>query len=116
MKRLLTTLITVAMFAIPSFASKQSTITLPETLNVGSTQLKAGEYKLVYVGEGPVVRVILTRDGADPIHLNAKLVPARNGQIALEYSHETLNGHHVLQQIDLSKVCLIFLPEQQNAN
>lgn len=116
MKGLLATLLTLALFATPSFAAKKSIITLPETLGIGSTQLKAGEYKLVYDGDGPQVKVTLTRGGGQPIVLNAKLVPARHDQIALVYSNETVNGFHVLQEIDLSKVALVFESQQQDGN
>ena len=115
MKRLVASLLTLAMFSCPLFAANKSSIKLSETLTVGSTQIRSGEYKLAYDGEGPIVKVTLTRDNGSKVMLDAKLVAGSHEQKAVMYSSETVNGFHVLKQIDLSKVSLVF-DTQQNTN
>ena len=106
MKRLLASFLAFATLTTPLLAAKKSTVTITENVTVGSTQIRAGEYKLSYEGEGPTVKVTLTRDGGAPVVLDAKLVVTGHGQAAVTYSTE--NGVRTLQEIDLSKVTLVF--------
>ena len=74
MKRLLASFLAFATLTTPLLAAKKSTVTITENVTVGLTQIRAGEYKLSYEGEGPTVKVTLTRDGGAPVVLDAKLV------------------------------------------
>lgn len=73
MKRLLASFLAFATLTTPLLAAKKSTVTITENVTVGLTQIRAGEYKLSYEGEGPTVKVTLTRDGGAPVVLDAKL-------------------------------------------
>jgi hypothetical protein len=113
MKRLLASLLMFATLTSPLFAAKKSTVSFGENVTVGSTQIRAGEYKLSYEGEGQTVKVTLARDGSSPIVLDAKLIPVAHGQASVTYATE--NGVRTLRQIDLSKASLIFeVPQAAN--
>ena len=105
MKKLLVSVLMLAMFTSPLFAAKRSTVSFAESASVGSTLIAAGEYKLSYEGAGPTVKVTLTREGKSPIVLDAKLT-AGSGQSSVTYSTE--NGVRTLREIDLTKVALLF--------
>ena len=104
-KKLLVSVLMLAMFTSPLFAAKRSTVSFTESASVGSTLIAAGEYKLSYEGAGPTVKVTLTREGKSPIVLDAKLT-AGSGQSSVTYSTE--NGVRTLREIDLTKVALLF--------
>lgn len=106
MKALLRSALMFALIATPLFAAKTATVTIPEALTVGATQIAAGEYKVSYEGAGPQVKVTLTRSGASPIVLDAKLVTADKGKSSVTF--DTVNGIHVLQQIGLKSGTLVF--------
>lgn len=113
MKWLLASLLMFATLTTPLLAANKSTVKIVEDLAVGSTQITAGDYKLTYEGQGPAVKVTLTRDGVSPIVLGAKLVEARHSQTAVTYSME--NGVRTLREIDLSKAALLFeTPQEAN--
>lgn len=105
MRKLIGSVLMLAMFTSPLFAAKKSTVTLTDTCSVGSTLIAAGEYKLSYEGAGPAVKVTLTRDGASPIVRDAKLTPS-SGRTSVTYS--TVNGGRTLLEIDLNKVAFLF--------
>lgn len=108
MKRLVVTLLTISMFASPLFAAKRSTVTIQETVMVGSTQISAGDYRLTYEGTGPLVKVTLAKEGVSPIVLEAKLVANKNNRSSVTYASPSGSDVHLLQQIDLKDATLIF--------
>jgi len=105
MRKLIGSVLMLAMFTSPLFAAKKSTVNFVEPVSVGSTRITAGEYKLSYEGAGPAVKVTLERQGASPIVLDAKLSPG-NGQNSVTYA--TVNGTRTLVEIKLSKATLLF--------
>lgn len=110
MKRLLRSALVFALTITPLFAAKGATVTIPEAVTVGATQVAAGEYKVSYVGSGPAVKVTLTRPGASPIVLDATLKTAEKGRSSVTF--DTVNGVRVLQQIGLKSGTLIFEASQ----
>ena len=111
MKRLLglalmSALFVTPLFGSPLFGSKATTVNIPEAATVGSTQIKAGDYKLSYEGSGPAVKVTLTRSGSSPVVLDAKLVPGKQDYVSVTLG--TTEGVRVLQEIGLKNGTLVF--------
>ena len=66
MKRFAGVLTVLVLLAAPMFGSskKSQNVIIPEKVQIGSTQLPAGNYKLAWTGDGPKVQATLsTRDG-----------------------------------------------------
>lgn len=106
MKRLLSIAFMCALFATPLFASKATTVTIPEAVSVGSTQIASGEYKLSYEGAGPDVKVTLTRPRSPSVVLDAKFEAGKTNSISVTLA--TVDGVRVLRQIDLRSGTLVF--------
>jgi hypothetical protein len=57
MKRFFGIALTLVLFAAPAFASKKPpTVTIPAAVQVGSTQVPAGDYTLAWTGSGSNVQ------------------------------------------------------------
>ena len=105
MKRFFGIALTLVLFAAPAFASmKPQTVTIPKNVQVGSTQLPAGEYKLTMTGSGPSVQVTLTQNEKAVITFSAKAVNRKN-----DPGVETMTdgGVTVLESIQLRTVSLV---------
>ena len=96
-----------ALLVTPLFA-KTYTVTIPQVAAVGSTQIPAGEYKLAWEGDGPAVRVTLSRAGVSPIVLNAKVVVQKSSLASPSVVTAQKNGVLKLQQIQLKANTLVF--------
>jgi hypothetical protein len=110
MKRLLYSAAVLALVSIPAFAAKNSqSVTLPEAVTVGSTQLPAGDYKVTWTGTGSDVQVtLLEKDkfSAKPVTLTAKVVDAtesRNG-----FTVDRQGNVNALQTLQMGKTTLVF--------
>jgi hypothetical protein len=68
------TVLSVSAWAEAPQAKHKSSITLSEPVQVGSTQLKPGEYKLQWQGDGPDVQVAFVLNGKTVATVPAKLV------------------------------------------
>ena len=110
---LMSALFVAPLFAFPLFGAKTTTVTIPEGLTVGSTQIAAGEYRVSYEGPGPDVKVSLMKSRTSPIVLDAKLLAGKKENVSVTIG--TVNGVRVLQQIDLKGATLVF-GTQQTAN
>jgi hypothetical protein len=96
----------LALFAAPAFGSskKPQTVIIPQTVEVGSTQLPAGEYKLAWAGSaGSDVQVTLTQDRKTVLTFAAKAVEQRN-EPGVDVN--TISGVATLKAINLDKVSL----------
>lgn len=107
MKKFAQLAVAVALLATPLFAAKKTTVTIPNDVTVGSTQIPAGDYKLTYDGAGPAVKVTLLQPGRPPIALDAKLVQSRNFSQSVTLGKKP-TGERVLMEIDLGRTTLIF--------
>jgi hypothetical protein len=103
---LMCALFSTPLFAANLFASKGTTVNIPDTVTVGSTQIAAGEYKLSYEGTGPAVKVTLVKHGSSPVVLDAKFVEGKNNGPSVTTA--TVNGVRTLQQIDIKGATLVF--------
>jgi hypothetical protein len=106
MKRFLSFAFVLAALSIPAFAAKNSqSITLSDSVKIGSTQLAAGTYKITWTGTAPNVQLTITARGITPVTVPAKLVDAKNGHVAVQTN--VVNGATVLQSIQLDNASLL---------
>ena len=71
----------LVLLAAPAFGSskKPQTVIIPQTVQVGSTQLPAGTYKLAWTGSaGSDVQVTLTQAGKTVLTFAAKAVEQKS--------------------------------------
>jgi len=79
MKRSFNLALMLVLFAAPVFAgNKTPTVVIPANVQVGSTQLPAGNYKLTWTGSGSNVQATLTQNGKAVITFSAKMVEGKN--------------------------------------
>ena len=95
----------LVLFAAPVFGAgnKPQTVIIPENVQVGSTQLAAGTYKLAFTGTGSDVQVILTQAGKTVLTFAAKAVEQKNNP---GVDLITNAGVTTLEAINLDKVSL----------
>ncbi|MGP0073251.1 MAG: hypothetical protein ACLPWF_15135 [Bryobacteraceae bacterium] len=105
MKRFFGFALLLALLSIPAFAKNTQSITLDNSVKVGSTQLPAGDYKITWTGTAPNVQVTIAAKGKASVTVPAKLVDAKNGHVALQTN--TVNGVQILQGIQLDNVSLM---------
>jgi hypothetical protein len=104
MKRVLVVAALSALIAAPSFASnKTETITLYDSLQVGSTLLAPGDYQVKWDGAGPVVHVTLV-SGKHSATADATVMNAEHRGPGVIYT--TQGRVKVLNEIDLRHVSL----------
>ena len=105
MKRFLGFALMLVVFAAPAFGSKKpATVTIPTPVQVGTTQLPAGDYKLAWTGSGSAVQATLTQAGKTVVTFSAKAVDGKNTP-GIETS--TQSGNVSLKIIRLDKVSLV---------
>ena len=105
MKRFFGFALTLVLFAAPAFAgTKPQTVTIPKNVQVGSTQLPAGDYKLMLTGSGSNVQVTLTQNEKAVVTFSAKAIAGKY-EPAVETMNE--NGVNVLEIIQLRTVSLV---------
>src|ERR1039458_4095379 len=80
MSRLATFASMLVLLAAPAFGAgnKPQTVIIPQAVQVGSTQLPAGTYKLAFTGAGSDVQVTLTQAGKTVLTFAAKTVEQKN--------------------------------------
>lgn len=107
MRRFLGLFFICALLFVPAWAAKNSqNVTLTASVQVGSTQLPAGEYKVSWTGTGDSAKVTLAKKGAAPVTVPAKVVDQKNDHTGVATA--TQGGKEVLQAILLSNVNLVF--------
>jgi hypothetical protein len=79
MKRSFGFALMLVLFAVPAFAgNKPATVDIPQNVQVGSTQLPAGEYELTWTGSGPSVQASLLQNKKTVVTFSAKMVAEKN--------------------------------------
>ncbi len=102
MKRQFAFLPMMVLFATSAFAGgKPQTVSIPTNVQIGSTRLPAGEYKLTWTGSGPSVQVTLTQRAKPPITFAAKAVNEKGTPCVETHAQ---GGVDVLDTIHLSEV------------
>jgi hypothetical protein len=111
MKRFLTYAMVAALVSVPAFAAKNSqSITLPETVKVGSAQLAAGDCKVSWTGTGDSVQVTFEQRGKAPVTVAAKLITEKHNNNGVLTNSQ--GGVDLLESIQLSNVSLVLQPSQ----
>jgi len=105
MKRLVGIASMLVLLAAPAFGSskKLQTVIIPQKVQVGSTQLLAGTYKLAWTGSGSDVQVTLTQAGKTVLTFAAKAVEQKNNP---GVDLNTNAGITTLESINLDNVRL----------
>ena len=95
----------LVLFAAPAFGAgnKPQTVIIPENVQVGSTQLAAGNHRLAFTGTGSDVQVTLTQAGKTVLTFAAKVVEQRNNP---GVDLNTNAGVTTLESINLDMVSL----------
>lgn len=106
MKRILGFVLVCALLAIPALAVNNSqSVKFPCAMQVGSTALPAGEYKVSYTGTGATAQVTIEKKGVPTLTVPVKVVEEKHDHIGI--STNTQGDKEVLQMILLSHVSLI---------
>jgi len=111
MKRVFAFATMLALSAAPLFAShKSETVHIGDSMMVGTTQLAPGDYKVNWVGTGPVVHITLS-SGKISASADAKLATAKNdGASVMFVTHgavktlETINLRHATLELENPEV------------
>jgi hypothetical protein len=96
----------LVLLAAPAFgkSTKTQTVVIPQSVQVGSTQLPAGTYKLAYTGSGSDVQVTLTQARKMVLTFAAKAVEQTNNPASVDVN--TIAGVATLEAINLDKISL----------
>ncbi len=116
MKRLLFSAAILALVSIPAFAAKnEKTVSFPDSVTVGSTQLPAGDYKVTWTGAGSNVQVTLVEKDkfkATPTTVTAKVVASTTDHTGFTVDRQ--GDANVLQTLQLGKTTLVFANASSN--
>ena len=79
MKRIFGFVLVCSLLAVPALAANKSqTVTVPVTVQVGSTVLPGGDYKVTYTATGTAAQVTLASKGVASVTVPAKVVEQKN--------------------------------------
>lgn len=110
MKRLLYSAAILALVSVPAFAaSNHKNVNFPEAVNIGSTQLPAGNYKVTWTGTGSNVQVTLVdkdKFKSTPTTVSAKAVETSTSSTGFTVDRE--GSANILQALQLGKTTLVF--------
>ena len=107
MKRIAGIASVLVLLAAPMFGSskKPQTVVIPENVQVGTTKLPAGTYKLAWTGTGQEVQATLsTKDGKTVVTFAAKATETKNGNPGVDIN--TAAGVTSLRAILLNNISL----------
>lgn len=114
--RMLALLATIALFFPLTASAKsknQGTMQLTDPVQIGSTQLKPGTYKVEWSGKGPAVQVNFVKDNKSVATTKAKIIDRKE---ASPYDDvvlaPTANNQKTINEIDFSnrKEALLITP------
>ena len=105
MKRLSYCALILALLSAPAFAAKNSqSVSFPDAVTVGSTQLPAGDYKVTWDGTGSNVQVTLQQQGVShpaTTTVAAKVVEQKHDRGG--YLIDSKGGVNTLETLQFSK-------------
>jgi hypothetical protein len=106
MKRIFGFVLACAILSISALAASiAQTVNLPSAVQVGSSQLPAGDYKVTWTGSGDSAQVTLAKKGVQPVTVPAKVVEQKHDHTGV--TTDSKGDKVVLQVILLSKVSLV---------
>jgi hypothetical protein len=116
MKRLLFSAAVLALVSVPAFAAKnQKTVTFPDAVTIGSTQLPAGDYKVTWTGTGSNAQVTLVdkdKFKSTPTTVTAKVVEGTADHTGFTVDRQ--GEANILQVLQLGKTTLVFANAPSN--
>ena len=91
------------LFSLSVFArnKNQQSVDIPDTIQVGGTQLKPGNYKMEWQGAGPDIQVTFLRDGKTVVTVPATL--KTNDDRVTQDDIVTGSENKTLQEIDFRR-------------
>jgi hypothetical protein len=105
MKRFIGFAIVCTLLSVSALAASNSqTIKFSDTVQVGSTVLPAGDYKVTWTGTGASAQVTLLKKGVPPVTVPATVVEQKNNHTGI--STDSQSGKNVLKTIILNNVSL----------
>lgn len=115
MKRILSFAFVILLLPISLYAAKNSqTVILPAAVQVGATQLTAGQCKVTWTGDGSTGQVTLVTDDKKSVTIPAQVVTESHDHPAVLTI--SVKGVSFLQEIRLNKVKLVFPSVPQSGN
>jgi hypothetical protein len=106
MKRIFGFVFACILLSVPALAASNSqTVSISSAVQVGSTQLPAGEYKVSWTGSGDSAQVTLSKKGVQPVTVPAKVVEQKHDHTGV--TTDTKGDKEILQVIFLSRVSLV---------
>ena len=106
MKRIFGFVLACIILSIPALAASNSqTVSFSSAVQVGSTQLPAGDYKVTWTGSGDSAQVTLSKKGVQPVTVPAKVVEQKHDHTGITTNSK--GDKDVLQVILLSNVSLV---------
>jgi hypothetical protein len=112
MKRSFGFALMLVLFAAPAFAgNKPTTVVIPGNVQVGTTQLPAGQYELTWTGSGSNVQASLVQNKKTVVTFSAKMVEGKNDP---SVETDSQGGAAILDVIRTSKFSLILGGGQQS--
>jgi hypothetical protein len=79
----------------------QKSVDIPDTVQVGGTQLKPGNYKMEWQGTGPDIQVTFLRDGKTVVTVPATL--KTNDDQVTQDDIVTGSANNTLQEVDFRR-------------
>jgi hypothetical protein len=106
MKRFIGFASLLVLFSVPAFAARNSqTVTLSESVKVGSTQVPAGDYKVTWTGSGSTAQVTLAHNGKTLVTVPARVVEEKHN--ATGFTTTARDGPTVLESFELNNCSLV---------
>jgi len=97
------------MLSIASFAATTNKeITLYDTTKIGAAELKPGNYKVAWKGNGPDVDVDFLKNNKVVASATAKLGNARSEVNSVHTTHAGDGGFAILEELDFKNTQLVF--------
>ncbi len=106
MKRFFGFAMLLVLISAPAFAKNSQTVNIPENVNVGTTKVAAGAYKVEWTGTGSNVQVVVSKEGKTIVTAAAKIVDEKHDYKAVTTLRK--DGTDVLETIILGKQTLVF--------
>jgi hypothetical protein len=110
MKRVALSLTVLLIFQVAVFAAseKSATVRLDQSVTVGPSTIKAGEYKVTWTEPGPDTKVIFTQGKKEIAVVPATVESKRNSDVRVFTA--TGGSGKVLQGVELKNATLTFGP------
>ena len=110
MKKVVVSFTVILIFQVAAFAAseKSATVKLDQSVTVGSSTIKAGEYKVTWTEPGPDTEVTFTQGKKEIAVVPATVQSKKNSDVRVFTT--TAGSGKVLQGVELKNATLTFSP------